>query len=276
MIQDMGDFGFDTASGAPPAVIGKVCVWLLESTDADALNGQNRASPRGVRRARLAPGMVTRAMSTNDGGPTISIVDGVEVPLVGLGTWQSSGKQAYDAVRSALDIGCRHIDTATAYGNEKEVGRAVRESGLARDDVFVTTKLPPENAGRERETLEASLERDGPRPDRSLARALAAERQVPPEDLGGVHRGARRGSDAAAIGVSNYSTQQIDELVESTGVAPAVNQIRWSPSLFDGAVVAAHREPRSCLRATAPSEARTSMRRFWTRSQDDTELPHAK
>lgn len=79
------------------------------------------------------------------------------MPLLGFGTWQATGQAGYDAVLAALDAGYRHVDTATMYGNEEEVGRAVQESGLRREDVFVTTKLPPDRVGRERETLEASL-----------------------------------------------------------------------------------------------------------------------
>ncbi|HMG97829.1 MAG TPA: aldo/keto reductase, partial [Gaiellales bacterium] len=96
-------------------------------------------------------------MSTTE-NPTVTIAPGVEMPLVGLGTWQANGSRAYDAVRGALDVGYRHIDTATMYANEKEVGRAVRDSGLPRDEVFITTKLPSGNAGRERATIDASLD----------------------------------------------------------------------------------------------------------------------
>src|SRR5690606_25958239 len=81
----------------------------------------------------------------------------VPIPLLGLGTWQAEGDDCYRAVRHALDVGYRHVDTATGYGNEDQVGRAIADSGVDRDDVFVTTKLPPDAAGRERETIEASL-----------------------------------------------------------------------------------------------------------------------
>lgn len=86
--------------------------------------------------------------------PTVTIAPGVEMPLVGFGTWMSTG----DDARRALDVGYRHIDTATFYRNEDQIGRALRDSGLPRDEVFVTTKLPQGNGGRERETIEASLE----------------------------------------------------------------------------------------------------------------------
>jgi 2,5-diketo-D-gluconate reductase A len=72
--------------------------------------------------------------------PEVRIGDGIDMPLVGFGTWQLGGQQAYDAVRWALEAGYRHIDTATMYGNEAEVGRALHDSGLDRTDVFVTTR----------------------------------------------------------------------------------------------------------------------------------------
>jgi 2,5-diketo-D-gluconate reductase A len=165
----------------------------------------------------------------------------VAMPLLGFGTWQLRGNAAYQAVRDALEAGYRHLDTATMYGNEAEVGRALRDSGVPRDQVFLTTKLPPERAGRARATIEESV------------RALG----VDAVDLWLIHwppsRGrsvpvwrdflaAREAGLARAIGVSNYSTQEIDELATSTGERPAVNQIRFGPSLWDPALVAAHRE----------------------------------
>jgi 2,5-diketo-D-gluconate reductase A len=82
----------------------------------------------------------------------LSLGHGAEMPLLGFGTWQIRGEKAYEAVRDALEAGYRHIDTATMYGNEAEVGRALRDSGVPRDEVFLTTKLPPERVGREGET----------------------------------------------------------------------------------------------------------------------------
>ena len=79
------------------------------------------------------------------------------MPLLGLGTWLARGKSAEAAVVAALELGYRHVDTASAYRNEEQVGRALAESGIPRDDVFVTTKMWPDGAGRERATLEASL-----------------------------------------------------------------------------------------------------------------------
>src|SRR5215218_10327743 len=153
-------------------------------------------------------------MSTNL-SPTVEIADGITMPLVGLGTWQASDREAYNAVRTALDVGYRLIDTATLYGNEAAVGRAVRESGLPREDIFITTKLPPRNAGRERETIDASLKAMGLEhvdlwlihwPPGGQARPDTWQRFIEARD-GGLTR---------AIGVSNYSPPQIDEITEAT------------------------------------------------------------
>src|SRR5438045_6108786 len=87
----------------------------------------------------------------------LSLPSGGRMPLLGFGTWQLTGAEALRATTAALSTGYRHIDTATTYGNETEVGRALRDSGVDRADVFVTTKLPPNRAGRLSETLADSL-----------------------------------------------------------------------------------------------------------------------
>jgi len=78
----------------------------------------------------------------------VEIASGVSMPLLGLGTWQARGSSAENAVARALEVGYRHIDTARAYRNEAEVGRALAASGIPREDVFVTTKMWPDRAGR--------------------------------------------------------------------------------------------------------------------------------
>lgn len=189
-------------------------------------------------------------MSTTE-NPTVTIAPGVEMPIVGLGTWQASGSEAYDAVRRALDIGYRHVDTATMYGNEAAVGRAVRDSGVPRDEVFITTKLPSGNAGRERATIEASLRELGldqvdlwlihwPPSGRAAPRTWKQFVELQADGL------------ARAIGVSNYDEGQIDELVAATGVTPAVNQIEWSPARYDAAIVEAHRRRGVTLEGYSP------------------------
>jgi diketogulonate reductase-like aldo/keto reductase len=156
-----------------------------------------------------------------------------------------------NATLRALEVGYRHVDTATAYGNEEQVGQAVARSGVRREDIFVTTKLPPSRAGRERETLEASLTAlaldyvdlwlihwppsGGARPDvweRLLElRAEALTREV---------------------GVSNYSVPQLDDLHRATGQLPAVNQIEWSPPLFNPGLLEAHRRRSIQLEGYSP------------------------
>jgi 2,5-diketo-D-gluconate reductase A len=183
--------------------------------------------------------------------PTITIAPGVELPLVGLGTWQANGRDAYDAVRCALDLGYRHIDTATMYANEREVGRALRESGVPRDEIFVTTKLPSGNAGQERATLEASLGALGvDRVDLWLIHWPPGGRAAPETWERFVE--AHADGLARAIGVSNYSPGQIDELIAATGVTPAVNQIEWSPARYDAAIAQAHRARGVALEGYSP------------------------
>jgi len=96
-------------------------------------------------------------MTTDRGQPAVRLGRAGAMPLVGLGTWQMTGARCQAAVRSALEVGYRHLDTATIYRNEREVGRAIRDSGVPREQVFLTTKLPPGAAGRERRTLDDSL-----------------------------------------------------------------------------------------------------------------------
>jgi diketogulonate reductase-like aldo/keto reductase len=183
--------------------------------------------------------------------PTVGLPGGAAMPLLGFGTWQIRGEAAYRAVRIALDVGYRHLDTATMYGNETEVGRALRDSGVSRDEVFLTTKVPPERVGRERGTLDASL------------RALGVEAV----DLWLIHWPPSRGRSvsmwkavltaheeglARSVGVSNYGADEIDELTAATGQTPAVNQVRWGPTLYDPTVVAAHRERGVVLEGYSP------------------------
>jgi 2,5-diketo-D-gluconate reductase A len=165
--------------------------------------------------------------------PTVRIGDGVDMPIVGFGTWQMHGQQAYDAVRYAFDAGYRLIDTATMYKNEAQVGRALRDSGLDRGEVFLTTKLPPGNAGQVRRTLDESLDALGTNyVDLWLV-------HWPPRRAGVSERvwreflEVRSAGLCRAVGVSNYSLAEIDELTAATGQTPAVNQVPWSPSEHD-------------------------------------------
>src|SRR3954451_4498325 len=160
----------------------------------------------------------------------VQIAPDVSMPMIGFGTW--SLRDTYAAVRAALEAGYRHFDTAAQYGNEHAVGTAVRDSGLPRDEVFITTKILSRHIGMEEDVVAASLRQlqtdyvdlwlihDPPPPGRS-------------ERLWEFMIGLRERGLARAIGVSEYGTSQLDAVVAATGVHPAVNQIRWAPALFD-------------------------------------------
>lgn len=172
---------------------------------------------------------------------TAALLDGARMPLLGFGTWKLTGDEARDAVATALDTGYRHVDTATIYGNEQEVGAGLAASNVPRDEVFLTTKCPPRNAGREVETLRKSLSALGTdHVDLWLVHWPAGEGA----DLGmwSAFVSARDEGLTRSVGVSNYSLAQVDELTERTGVTPAVNQVKWSPLLFDRAVLDGHRD----------------------------------
>jgi 2,5-diketo-D-gluconate reductase A len=180
----------------------------------------------------------------------VRLTAGGALPLVGFGTWQLRGKQAYEATRYALEVGYRHIDTATMYGNEAEVGRAIRDSGVPREEIFVATKLPPSNAGRERATIAASLKALGTDyVDLWLIHWPPREAGLPSwrEFLAAQSEGLAR-----AVGVSNYDLDQLDLLAEATGVMPAVNQIPWSPHEHDPGVQAGHRQRKVVLEGYSP------------------------
>ncbi|WP_311836041.1 aldo/keto reductase [Cellulomonas fimi] len=172
--------------------------------------------------------------------PTLAL-RGADIPMLGLGTWKAEGDEAGRAVTTALELGYRHVDTATMYGNEDEVGRGIVRAGVDRADVFVTTKLPPERAGRERETLETSLRLlDMPYVDLWLVHWPPDRRAAPATWARFIE--LRDQGLTRAIGVSNYSVAQIDELVAATGEAPAINQVPWSPGDFDADLLATHAE----------------------------------
>jgi 2,5-diketo-D-gluconate reductase A len=170
--------------------------------------------------------------------PIVDLGGGVTIPMVGFGTWQMQGRTAYEAVRHALQVGYRHIDTATIYRNEEQVGRAIADSGLDRSEVFVTTKLPPGNAGRVRATIDDSLKAlRTDHVDLWLVHWPPRGRNLVP--LWRDFLAVRDEGLTRAVGVSNYSVGQIDDLIEATGEGPAVNQIPWSPARYDEALLTA-------------------------------------
>jgi len=204
-------------------------------------------------------------MTTDRGQPAVALRQAGAMPLVGLGTWQMTGARCQAAVRVALEVGYRHLDTATMYRTEREVGRAMRDSGVPREQVFLTTKLPPGAAGRERRTLDDSL------------RALGMDHV----DLWLVHwppRGralvstwkellaARDQGLARAVGVSNYRPAQLDELIAATGAAPQVTRSRGRPRCTTPPCWASIADAGWCWRATARSRTPICATPCWARS----------
>jgi diketogulonate reductase-like aldo/keto reductase len=190
-------------------------------------------------------------MATAPDQPVVVLDRAGPMPLLGLGTWQMTGARCQAAVRSALEVGYRHLDTAAMYRNERDIGRAVRDSGVPREQVFVTTKLPPGDAGRERRTLDNSLRAldmdyvdlwlvHWPPRDRALVPTWKELLAVRDEGL------------ARAVGVSNYRIAQLDGLTTATGEAPQVNQIPWAPSRYDAVVLAEHRRRGVVLEGYSP------------------------
>ena len=171
---------------------------------------------------------------------SVKLGDGLALPLIGFGTWRLRSKTAYESVRAALDIGYRHVDTATLYKNESEVGRAVKDSGVDREQVFITTKLRPSDARHARRALESSLRQLGTGyVDLWLVHWPPGRDELVPtweELLSAQDEGLARN-----VGVSNYSPAQIDLLTKATGRQPAVNQIPWSPAQHDPALLEEHR-----------------------------------
>ncbi|HEX6762939.1 MAG TPA: aldo/keto reductase [Gaiellaceae bacterium] len=161
------------------------------------------------------------------GQPTRTLRGGVEMPVLGLGVWQAAaGRETEQAVEWAFDAGYRHVDTAAWYRNERSVGAAVRRSGLSRDDVFVTTKLIP-GRGSARRELEKSLERLG----LDYVDLYLIHWPLPLMN-GRYWRQFEALADrglARAIGVSNFSRDQLESLAGGGARTPAVNQVQLSP-----------------------------------------------
>lgn len=171
---------------------------------------------------------------------TVNLPGGTALPLIGFGTWQLRPKVAYESVRAALEVGYRHIDTATLYQNESDVGRAVKDSGVDREQIFVTTKLRPNDARHARRTLESSLRLLGMdyldlwliHWPTSRDELVSSWQELLAAKADGLVRN---------VGVSNYSPALIDLLTKDSGEQPAVNQIPWSPAQQDQALLEEHR-----------------------------------
>ncbi len=165
------------------------------------------------------------AAVTADGRARV-LVDGNAIPLLGLGVWQvGEGRECEDAVRWALEAGYRHIDTAQAYGNERSVGRAVRDSGVPREEIFITTKFYPRRKDAEAEARRSLVRLRVEHVDLYI---IHWPRGGPTRAWDGMQRARERGY-ARSIGVSNFSVGELDELLAVADTPPVVNQVQFSP-----------------------------------------------
>lgn len=171
----------------------------------------------------------------------------VEIPVIGFGTWQiEEGEKAYQAVKTAIEKGYTHIDTAAVYGNERSVGKAIKESGVAREDLFITTKLWNDKRGYEnaKAAFQESLDKLGLEYlDLYLLHWPANETQFPEnwKEINAASWKALEELYAAgkikAIGVSNFMVHHLEALLETAKVVPAVNQIEFHPGYTQEEVV---------------------------------------
>src|SRR3954464_5377307 len=151
------------------------------------------------------------------------------MPLLGLGVWQvPNGPECENAVRWALELGYRHIDTAQAYGNEESVGKALPDSGVPREEVFLTTKFYPARKDPKAEA-EGSLRRLGV--DQVDLYIIHWPQGGPTWAWPGLEKARERGH-ARSIGVSNFDPGEIAQLMENASVSPVVDQVQFSPFEF--------------------------------------------
>ena len=178
--------------------------------------------------------------------------NGAAIPALGFGTWELRGGTARRLVEAALEIGYRYIDTAQMYGNEVEVGAAVRASGLGRGKLFVTTKIWPDRfrKGELERSLEESVDRLGLEPDLALLHWPSPA--VPlAETVEALNRAAEQGL-ARHIGVSNFTTAMIDEAVRLSARPLVSNQVEYHPFLSQAPVLAWCRNHGMALTAYCP------------------------
>jgi 2,5-diketo-D-gluconate reductase A len=182
---------------------------------------------------------------TEQGRP-LALADGAQIPMIGLGVWQiPDGPECVAVVRSALELGYRHIDTAQAYGNEESVGQGLRESGVPRDQVFITTKFYPANKDPAAEA-ERSLERLGI--DQVDLYLIHWPKDGPTWAWPGMERAHELGY-ARSIGISNFDVDEVKQVAAAATVPPVVNQIQFSPYEYRKRLLDACREKGIALEA---------------------------
>jgi diketogulonate reductase-like aldo/keto reductase len=186
---------------------------------------------------------------TADGRARV-LADGNQIPILGLGVWQvPDGPACVNAVRWALDLGYRHIDTAQAYGNEESVGRALRDSGVPRGEVFLTTKFDPGRRGDPVAAAEQSLRRLGA--DQLDLYLIHWPAGGPTWAWPRMER-ARELGLARSIGVSNFGTSELEDVIAAGTIAPAVNQVQFSPLEYRRALLEACQRREVAVEAYSP------------------------
>lgn len=184
----------------------------------------------------------------------ITLNDGVAIPQVGLGTWQLSDAEATEIAFEAFRLGYRHIDTAAGYENERGVGRAFAQSGLARDEVFITSKLRNGEHGFD-ETLRAF--------DKTMARLGLDVLDLylihwPSPKVGKYAESwkafvrLREEGRVRSIGVSNFDPDHLERIIGETGVVPAINQIELHPYFQQRDLRALHAERGIAIESWSP------------------------
>ena len=163
---------------------------------------------------------------------TVKLQNGIEMPILGLGTWALKDQECIQAVRWAIELGYRLIDTATLYGNEREIGKAIQDSKIPRRELFITSKVWNSDQGYE-STLKAF--------DKSLKRLKLSylDLYLIHWPVSGLRNDTWRALEkiyendrVKAIGVSNFTIKHIDELISKTSMTPMVNQVEFSPFLY--------------------------------------------
>jgi 2,5-diketo-D-gluconate reductase A len=191
-------------------------------------------------------------MSTNSktsDARTRVLADGNQIPLLGLGVWQvANGPTAVNAVRWALELGYRHIDTAQAYGNEESVGRALRDSGVPREQVFITTKFNPSRKDPSAEA-QRSLQRLGT--DYVDLYLVHWPQGGPTHAWPGMERSRELGY-ARSIGVSNFGVSELDQVLAAATTAPVVDQVQFSPFEYRRALLEAAEQRGIAVEAYSP------------------------
>jgi 2,5-diketo-D-gluconate reductase A len=183
------------------------------------------------------------------GQATLALADGNRIPLLGLGVWQvPNGPTCVNAVRWALELGYRHIDTAQAYGNEESVGRALRESGVPRDQVFITTKFNPSRRDPAAEA-ERSLRQLGV--DYVDLYLVHWPRRGPTAAWPGMERAHQLGY-ARSIGVSNFDVGELEQVMAGATVAPVVDQVQLNPFSYRRALLDEARQRDLVVEAYSP------------------------